>query len=46
MSENEYSFGYYDFLHVTLGSSQNCAIFKGYFYAFQGLFLKSRYIIF
>ena len=26
-----------------LGSSQNLAIFRGHFYAFLGLFLRSRY---
>ena len=37
--ENEYLFGMKNFL----GSSQNWTIFRGYFYAFSGLFLRSRY---
>ena len=34
VQKNEYSFGYEDFVHVTLGSSQNWAIFRDHFYAF------------
>ena len=32
-----------DFVDIFLGSSQNWTIFKGHFYAFYGLFLRSRY---
>ena len=35
--------GYGDFVDIFLGSSQNWTIFRGHFYAFQGLFLRSRY---
>ena len=28
---------------MILGSSQNWTIFRGHFYAFKGLFLRSRY---
>ena len=35
--------GYGDFLDIFGGSSQNWTIFRDHFYAFQGLFLRSRY---
>ena len=41
--KNEYSFWYEDFVDNFLGSSQNWAILRGHFYAFKGLFLRSRY---
>ena len=28
---------------IFLGSSQNCSIFRGHFYTFQGLFFRSRH---
>ena len=34
--------GYEDFVDIFGGSSQNWTIFRGLFYAFQGLFLRSR----
>ena len=40
--------GYEDFVDIFGGSSQNWTIFyifMGHFYAFQGLFLRSRYRI-
>ena len=30
-------------MDICLGSSQNWTIFRSHFYAFKGLFLKSRY---
>ena len=36
-------FGGLKILWILLGSSQNLTIFRGHFYAFQGLFLWSRY---
>ena len=41
--KNEYTFGYEDFVDIFWGSSQNWAIIRGHFYAFYGLFLRSRY---
>ena len=41
--KNKYFFGYEDFVDIFLGSSQNWTIFRGHFYAFYGLFLRSRY---
>ena len=35
--------GYEDFVDIFGGSSQNWTIFRGYFYAFKGLFLRSSY---
>ena len=35
--------GYEEFVVICFGSSQNWTIFRGHFYAFQGLFLRSRY---
>ena len=35
--------GYDDFVDIFWGSSQNRTIFRGHFYAFQGLFLRSMY---
>ena len=37
--------GYEDFVDIFLGSSQNWTIFRGHFYAFYGLFLRSSYRI-
>ena len=37
--------GYEDFVDIFLESSQNWTIFRGHFYAFKGLFLRSRYRI-
>ena len=37
--------GYEDFMDIFLGSSQNWASFRRYFYAFWGLFLRSMYRI-
>ena len=34
---------YEDFVDIFLGSSQNWTLFRGHFYAFYGLFLRSRY---
>ena len=39
----EYFLGYEDFVDIFWGSSQNWTIFRGHFYAFKGLFLRSRY---
>ena len=39
----EYFLGYFKILWIFLGSSQNWTIFGGHFFAFKGLFLKSRY---
>ena len=41
--KNEKKFGYEDFVDIFLGSSQNWTIFKGHFYVFKGIFLRSRY---
>ena len=41
--KNKYFLGYEDFVDIFWGSSQNWAIFRGYFYTFQGIFLKSLY---
>ena len=35
--------GYEDFVDIFFGSSQNWTIFRGHFYAFYSLFLRSRY---
>ena len=35
--------GYEDFVDIFWGSSRNWTILRGHFYAFQGLFLRSRY---
>ena len=35
--------GYEDFVDIFGGSSQNWTIFRSHFYAFWGLFFKSRY---
>ena len=35
--------GYEDFVEIFWGSSQNKTIFRGHFYAFYGLFLRSWY---
>ena len=43
--KNNYFFGYENFVDIFLGSSQNWTIFRGHFYAFLGLFLRSRYRI-
>ena len=46
--KNEYFLGkkiYLDIFFRGGGSSQNCTIFRGHFYAFLGLFLRSRYRI-
>ena len=42
-SENEYFLGYEDFVDIFFESSQNSAIFRGNFYAFWVIFLRSRY---
>ena len=34
--KTEYFWGYEDFVHIFLGSSQNWTIFRGHFYAFKG----------
>ena len=36
-------FEYEYFVYIFLGSSQIWNIFRGHFYAFPGLFLRSRY---
>ena len=41
--KNEYFWGYEDFVDIFLGSSQNWTIFRGHFYAFYGLFFRSRH---
>ena len=41
--KNKYFFGYEYFVDIFLGSSQNWTIFRGHFYAFKGIFLRSRY---
>ena len=41
--KNKYFLGYEDFVDIFLGSSQNWTIFRGYFYASYGLFLRSLY---
>ena len=41
--KNEYFLGYEDFVDIFGRSSQNWTIFWGHFYAFKGLFLRSRY---
>ena len=38
--KNEYFWGYENFVDIFLGSSQYWTSFRGYFYVFQGLFLK------
>ena len=43
VKKNEYFGGYEDFVDIFLGSPQNWTIFRGHFYAFYGLFLRSRY---
>ena len=43
VQKNEYFLGHEDFVYIYLASSQNCTIFRGHFYAFSGLFLRSRY---
>ena len=43
--KNKYLFGYKDFVDIFLASSLNWTIFRGQFYAFYGLFLRSRYRI-
>ena len=35
--------GYEDFVNIFFGPSQKWTIFRGYFYAFLGLFLRSKY---
>ena len=40
---NVFFFEYEDFVYIFLGSSQNWTIYRGHFYAFPGLFLRSRY---
>ena len=44
--KNEYFLGYQDFVDIFWGSSQIWTIFRGHLYAFQGLFLRSRYRIY
>ena len=44
-SEKIYFWGHEDFVDIFLGSSQNWIILRGHFYAFCGLFLRSRYSI-
>ena len=41
--KNEYFLGYKDFVDIFGGSSKNKTIFRGHFYAFYGLFSRSRY---
>ena len=41
--KNKYFLGYEDFVDIFWGSPQNWAIFRGYFYAFEGFFLRSLY---
>ena len=41
--KNKYFLGYEDFVDIFGGSSQNWTIFRGHFYAFYGVFLRSRY---
>ena len=41
--KNKYFLGYEDFVYIFWGPSQNWTIFRGYFYAFKGLFLWSLY---
>ena len=43
--KNKYFLGYENFVDIFLGSSQNWTIFRCHFYAFKGLFLRSRYRI-
>ena len=38
--KNEYFFGYENFVDIFLGSSQDWASFRGYYYVFLGLFLR------
>ena len=42
-SENEYVLGYEYFVDIFGGSSQIWTLFRSHFYAFKGLFLRSRY---
>ena len=41
--KNDIVFGYEDFVDIFWGPSQNWTIFRGHFYAFYGLFFRSRY---
>ena len=41
--KNKYFLRYEDFVDIFWGSSQNWTIFRGYFYASYGLFLRSLY---
>ena len=43
--KNKYFLGYENFVDIFWESSKNWTIFRGHFYAFQGLFLRSRYRI-
>ena len=43
--KNKYVLGYEDFVDIFLRLLQNWTIFRGHFYAFYGLFLRSRYKI-
>ena len=43
--KNKYFLVYENFVDIFLESSQNWIIFRGHFYAFQCLFLRSRYRI-
>ena len=41
--KNDFNLGYENFVGIFLGSSHNWTIFRGHFYAFKGLLLRSRY---
>ena len=41
--KSEYFLGYDDFVDILWGSSQNWTSFRGHFYAFQGLSLRSYF---
>ena len=42
---NKYFLGYEDFVDIFGVYSHNWVIFKGHLYAFEGLFIRSRYIM-